>query len=77
MTLIVGSKRPGSYALLLASLLLFIVANAFVDAEHGSPVLSNLILSITLVLSIYPVRHQRGFMVVGGLVAVGYFLGKL
>ena len=74
MTLIVGSKRPGSYSLLLASLLLFIVANAFVDAEHGSPVLSNLILSITLVLSIYPVRHQRGFMVVGGLVAATTFI---
>lgn len=67
-------SRPGCYTLLLVSLLVLMIASAFLVDRAGGRMVGNVLLGVTLVLSIYPVRRQRFFVLFGGSIAAVTFV---
>ncbi|MGR9090517.1 MAG: ion channel [Gammaproteobacteria bacterium] len=63
--------RSGRFIFLLGSLLGLLIASAFV--EDGK-VLFNVLLSLTLLSSVYAISHDRRFVVAGFIIALATFL---
>ncbi len=68
----VGS-RPGHYTWLLASLLALLLIDSFVTSLPLGSVVTNILLGITLITSIYPVSEHRAVVWGGGTLATVMF----
>ncbi len=66
--------RSGKFIYLLGSLLVLLIAGAFVQHTDLGNVIFNVMLSVTLLASIYAISQDRRFVVVGILMASLTFL---
>ncbi len=63
--------HSGRFIYLLGSLLGLLIASAFVEDGKG---LFNVLLSVTLLSSVYAISHDRRFLVTGLIIAIAMFL---
>ncbi len=63
------SNDSGKFIYLLGSLLILLIAGAFVQHTDLGNVIFNVMLSVTLLASIYAISHNRRFVAVGILMA--------